>query len=624
MASSAGQIRPGRYLAFFVFIVVLLYGLLFGTGNHKPSPKLGIDLQGGTRVTLTARTLNGEAPSKEALNQARQIIETRVNGIGVSGTEVVLDGTNIIITVPGEEGDQAKNLGQTAQLRFRAVIGQPQAATQPASDTTSTQPTTPPASETTTPPSSDNPSVGSSASNNPQGRPAPAVAGQPASTAPSTPPATTTTTAPPSSGAADGDKLDPAILADPLVACPKYSEDVDTYAKDVKANRDSKVTTAQLIQLGRACRQSDKLAPSKDGTVQADQTTQQMAMAALDCSKPDPLVGNDDRNKPLVACDQDGTAKYILGPTFLDGTDISNAGSAPDPQGVGYVVTLDFNSSGGKTWADYTSAHVNEMAAFVLDTQVVSAPQIQGAITGQTQITGGQGGFSSAEAKDLANVLKYGSLPLSFDSSEAETVSATLGLASLKAGLIAGALGLLLVFVYCLFYYRVLGLLTMLSLVCSGVIVFAVLVLLGRWIGFTLDLAGVAGFIVAIGITADSFVIFFERLKDEIREGRTFRSAVPRAWVRGRRTILSADAVMFLAAGVLYVLAVGQVRGFAFTLGMSTVLDLVVVFLVTHPLVALASRSKFLSRPGMSGLGAVQRQASERRAAAARTVAKEA
>jgi preprotein translocase subunit SecD len=147
-------------------------------------------------------------------------------------------------------------------------------------------------------------------------------------------------------------------------------------------------------------------------------------------------------------------------------------------------------------------------------------------------------------------------------------------------------------------------------------------VLLGRWIGFTLDLAGVAGFIVAIGITADSFVIFFERLKDEIREGRTFRSAVPRAWVRARRTILSADAVMFLAAAVLYALAVGQVRGFAFTLGMSTVLDLIVVFFVTHPLVALASRSKFLSSPSMSGLGAVQRQANERRAAG-RTVAKE-
>ena len=609
MASPSGQIRPGRYLAFFVFIVVLLYGLMFGTPDHKPTPKLGIDLQGGTRVTLTARTESGDAPSREALDQARQIIENRVNGIGVSGTEVVLDGDNIIITVPGEEGEQAKDLGQTAQLKFRAVIGQPQAAQVPQQEQP-TEPSTPPSGESTAPSApSTEPSAGSS-TGTPQGRPAPAAAGQPGTTEPPVPPA---------SGAEQpGDDA----LADPLSACAKYAADVDTYNKDVSAGKESDVTTASLIQSGRACRQAPQLAGSPDGTVQPDATVQQAAMAALDCSKPDPLVGNDLSDQPLVACDQEGTAKYVLGPTFLQGTQIADAGSAVNPEGVGYVVTLDFESEGSRIWADYTEAHVGQMAAFVLDTQVVSAPEIQGAITGQTQITGGgQGGFSSSEAKSLADVLKYGSLPLSFDSSEAETVSATLGLASLKAGLIAGAIGLLLVFVYCLFYYRMLGVLTILSLALSGVIVFSVLVLLGRWIGFTLDLAGVAGFIVAIGITADSFVVFFERLKDEIREGRTFRSAVPRAWVRARRTILSADAVMFLAAAVLYVLAVGQVRGFAFTLGMSTVLDLIVVFLVTHPLVILVSRSKRLGRPGLSGLGAVAKIGARHRQANAATAA---
>jgi len=624
VASPSGQIRPGRYLAFFLFIVVLLYGLVFATPDHSLSPKLGIDLQGGTRVTLTARTETGAAPEKAQLDQARQIIETRVNGIGVSGTEVVLDGNNIIITVPGEEGEQAKDLGQTAQLRFRAVIGQPQPAEVPQQEEQPTDPSTPPSTDPSTPPTgaSNPPSAGSpTGTGTPQGRPAPAVAGQPG-TDPSQPPASDPAQ-PPASDGAQPPADDEAVLADPLTACPKYKQDVDTYDADVKAGRESKVTTADMIQSGRACRQSPKLAPSKDGTTQPDPTAQQVAMAALDCSKADPLVGNDIADRPLVACDQEATAKYILGPTFLQGTEISDAGSAPNPEGVGYVVTLDFESAGGRTWADYTEAHIGEMAAFVLDTQVVSAPEIQSAITGQTQITGGgQGGFSASEAKSLADVLKYGSLPLSFDSSEAETVSATLGLASLQAGLIAGAIGLVLVFIYCLFYYRMLGVLTMLSLVLSAVVVFAFLVLLGRWIGFTLDLAGVAGFIVAIGITADSFVIFFERLKDEIREGRTFRSAVPRAWIRARRTILSADAVMFLAAAVLYVLAVGQVRGFAFTLGMSTVLDLIVVFFVTHPLVAVASKSKFLSSPRMSGLGAVQRQAGERRATT-RTVAKE-
>jgi preprotein translocase subunit SecD len=199
--------------------------------------------------------------------------------------------------------------------------------------------------------------------------------------------------------------------------------------------------------------------------------------------------------------------------------------------------------------------------------------------------------------------------------SNANSISATLGLSSLQSGLIAGGLGLILVVLYCLAYYRALGVLTVLSLVLSGITVYAVLVLLGRWIGYSLDLAGIAGFIIAIGITADSFVIFFERLKDEVREGRTFRSAVPRAWVRARRTILASDAVSFLAAVVLYVIAVSDVQGFAFTLGMSTLLDLLIVFLVTHPLVVLASRSKTLSKPSMSGLGAVQRAGAALRAA---------
>jgi preprotein translocase subunit SecD len=604
VAPPAGQIRPGRYLAFFLFIVVLLYALLFATPDHRASPKLGIDLQGGTRVTLTARTESGGVPPKESLEQARQIIETRVNGIGVQGTEVVLDGSNIVITVPGEGGEQAKDLGQTAQLRFREVVGQPipaqaepqqqQPPQQPPASTAPTSPAPPAASQA---PSSDAP----------QGRPAPR-AGQP-----STPPAQ-----PPASGTSGA----PKAPTDPLEACAQYQQEFKTYSDQVKAGKESSVTPAQLITVGKACRQAPQLAPSKDGTVQPDQTVQQAAVAATTCTKGtqvgDPLVGNDDPAKPLVACDQDATAKYILGPSFLSGTQISDANSAINPQGVGYVVNLNFKSEGSKTWADYTTANVGKQAAFVLDTQVVSAPEIREAISGgSTTISGGgQGGFTADEARSLAEVLKYGSLPLSFASSEAETVSATLGLSSLRAGLIAGAIGLALVFVYCMFYYRMLGLLTALSLLCSGVIVFAFLVLLGRWIGFTLDLAGVAGFIVAIGITADSFVVFFERLKDEIREGRTFRSAVPRAWVRARRTILSADAVMFLAAAVLYVLAVGQVKGFAFTLGMSTVLDLVVVFFVTHPMVAIASKSKMLSSPSFSGLGAVQRLAADRRKSA--------
>jgi preprotein translocase subunit SecD len=345
----------------------------------------------------------------------------------------------------------------------------------------------------------------------------------------------------------------------------------------------------------------------------SDPTVQETALLTLDCNARDPLRGYDDPTKPLVACNQEGTEKYILGPSFLEGTEIASAQAQQNTTGVGWVVSLTFEALGADVWGEYTTNNVGKLVAFTLDGEVVSAPRINQPIFGPTQI---EGQFNQAEAEQLAGVLRYGSLPLSFESSEAQTVSATLGIASLQAGLLAGAVGLALVFVYSLFYYRVLGLLTILSLVLSGAIVYGVLVLLGRWIGFTLDLAGVAGFIVAIGITADSFIIFFERLKDEMREGRTFRSAVPRGWVRARRTILSADAVSFLASAVLYLLAVGQVRGFAFTLGLSTVLDLIVVFLVTHPLVALAAKSRVFNSPGLSGLGEAARAGAARRRAA--------
>ncbi|MFN2535180.1 MAG: protein translocase subunit SecD [Pseudonocardiaceae bacterium] len=548
MAPPAGHFRPWRNLAIFAGIVALLYSLVFLTGGGRPTPKLGIDLQGGTRVTLTARTVDGRPPSRESLDQARQIIEQRVNGIGVSGAEVVLDGVNLIITVPGENGDQARTLGQTAKLYFRPVVSEEPAGT-PA-------------------PAPGGKSAGGSNPAVPSGSPAPSPSsGEPAPVAPQL-----------------AQQPPPTPTPSPTPAPPVGSVPADSASPEV----------AEQIRQARARLQS------------TDPAVEQQALATLNCAGPNPLRGNDDPNLPLVTCDQHGTAKYLLGPAFLSGEQISNASSGPRSDGPGYEVRLNLKTQGEDVWGQYTSANVGKQAAFVLDTEVVSAPQITAAIPPgeQTRITGS---FTQAEAKNLADVLKYGSLPLSFQSSESETVSATLGLSSLRAGLLAGALGLVVVFVYCLFYYRALGVLTILSLALSGIIVYAVLVLLGRWIGFTLDLAGVAGFIVAIGITADSFVIFFERLKDEVRDGRTFRSAVPRAWVRARRTILTADAVSFLAAAVLYVLAVGQVKGFAFTLGMSTVLDLVVVFLATHPLVAMASQSPLLSQPALSGLGAAQR-----------------
>ncbi|HEY2224394.1 protein translocase subunit SecD [Actinomycetospora sp.] len=556
MAPPTVRFQPGRYLAVFAAIVVVLYGLVFLTGDGSPTPKLGIDLQGGTQVTLTARTETGAAPTPDQLNLARQIIEQRVNGLGVSGAEVVQNGNNLVITVPGQAGDQARSLGQTARLYFRPVVAGPVASTPPPGQAQPGQ---------TQPGQTQPGQAGGTGAGG--GTPGQAPAGQsvrlPAQ-AP-TPPAPTPAAPTPGGGgtpAGGGTSQDPRLAA--------------------------------AIAAAKQTRQSD------------DQAVQVQALQQLNCAAEDPLRGYDDPTRPLVACDRDGSAKYVLGPSILSGTEIANAAAAPNQQGVGFVINVDFKSTGAGIWGQYTAANVGKSVAFTLDSQVVSPPRIDAPqLAGTSQISGN---FNQQSATDLANVLKYGSLPLSFDTSDAQTISATLGLASLQAGLIAGVIGLALVFVYSLFYYRALGVLTILSLILSGLIVYAVLVLLGRGIGFTLDLSGVAGFIVAIGITADSFVIFFERIKDEMREGRSFRSAVPRGWTRARRTILSGDAVSFLAAVVLYALAVGQVRGFAFTLGMSTILDLLVVFLVTHPLLSLASNSKLFASPAWSGLGNVASQ----------------
>jgi preprotein translocase subunit SecD len=360
---------------------------------------------------------------------------------------------------------------------------------------------------------------------------------------------------------------------------------------------------------------AQRIADEKELRQSTDQQIQILALQfqATRCGQEDVLAGNDDPNLPLITCGEDGNV-YLLDKSIINGEQIENATSGLDQQQGQYIVDLQFKSDATKIWADFTAANVGTQTAFVLDSEVVSAPEVREPIPGgRTQISGQ---FTETTARELANVLKYGSLPLSFESSEAETVSATLGLTSLRAGLIAGAVGLGLVLLYSLLYYRILGVLIALSLVASGAMVYAILVLLGRYIGYTLDLAGIAGLIIGIGMTADSFVVFFERIKDEIRDGRSFRSAVPRGWNRARKTILSGNAVTFLAAAVLYVLAVGQVKGFAFTLGLTTILDVVVVFLVTWPVVYIASKSPTMAKPRLNGLGAVQQIARERRAAA--------
>lgn len=511
--SSSSDQNESRLLIAFGLILIVVFGLVFFTGDREPTPNLGIDLQGGTSVTLQAVTPDGTQPKTEQMEQARDILNKRVNGLGVSGSEVKINGSNLIITVPGTNGDQARTLGQTAQLKVRPVLG-----SQPANQ-------------------------------------------------------------------------------------------VNTPAPDMTDPEAAKKAIADA----RATRQS------------TDPAAQKKAADSLNCSAPsDPLAGNDEPTKPLVTCDRpeagqpgQGRTVYTLGPAIIDGQSIKNASSGIPQNQVQYVVTLEFTGEASGVWADFTSKNVGKQAAFVLDSQVITAPNINQAITGgQTQISGN---FNQASAADLAGVLKYGSLPLSFKSGTAQTVSATLGFESLKAGLIAGLIGLVLVLIYALAYYRALGVLVALSLALSVALLYGLLVLLGRWIGYSLDLSGIAGIIIGIGMTADSFVVYFERIKDEIREGRSFRSAVPRGWVSARRTIWTGNAVSLLSAVVLYVLAVGDVKGFAFTLGLSTVLDVVIVFLVTHPLVYFASKTDFFAKPSMNGLGAVAAIGRERRRVAATT-----
>lgn len=594
MASSSTPVHPARYLSLFLALLVGAYCLVFLTGDKKAAPKLGIDLQGGTRVTLTARTPDGSPPTREALNQAQQIINDRVNGLGVSGSEVIIDGNNLVITVPGSESSEARNLGQTARLYIRPVVHVMPAEVPGDQPPTEGPPDAPPGGPIpgmpgvpgapgAEPPAGQQPPGG----DQPPAQPAPPGAPQPRPY-PQEPPAQPAPPPPPTPSPASGSPAPASPAPSPTQTAPPSPEDVPL---------------AQRIADEKQLRQS------------TDQQIQILALQfqATRCNEDDVLAGNDDPNLPLITCGRDGNV-YLLDKSIINGEQIEDATSGLDQQRGEYVVNLQFKSEGAKTWADFTAANVGTQTAFVLDSKVMSAPEIREAIPGgRTQISGQ---FTQQTARELANVLKYGSLPLSFESSEAETVSATLGLSSLRAGLIAGAVGLALVLIYSLLYYRMLGVLTALSLVASGVMVYAILVLLGRWIGYTLDLAGIAGLIIGIGMTADSFVVFFERIKDEIREGRSFRSAVPRGWARARKTIVSGNAVTLLAAAVLYVLAVGQVKGFAFTLGLTTILDVVVVFLVTWPLVYLASKSPTLAKPSLNGLGAVQQIARERRAAA--------
>ncbi|MFB7128097.1 protein translocase subunit SecD [Kitasatospora sp. NPDC056273] len=546
---------PGRALALILVVTVGLVALMFGTGTTKP--RLGIDLAGGTSITLTAKSTDPKAITKSNMDIATGIIERRVNGMGVSEAEVQTQGDNtIIVNIPkgGNQQNAADQVGTTAKLFFRPVLAvAPSGVTAPAptgtpsAAATGTPGATPPAA------TAGSPSPGASATK--QGRPeSEALAAEGASP---TAAATGASTAPTA----------PATGAPSAAATPPSAADL----------------SAAMTQ----------------GTVPPELSA---AFAALDCSKPEvrtAQTGPDD--KAVVACSQKPENGYYeklaLGPVAVKGSDVSKAQPTLDTQtGAGWQVQLQFNGNGTDDFTKVTGqlatqAPPNNQFAIVLDNQVVSHPEVKNAIPGGSAVITGR--FTQAEAQDLSNVLGYGALPLEFVKSDITTVSPALGSDQLKAGLVAGAIGMLLVVAYSLVYYRGLGLVSIAGLLVSAALTYSIMSLLGNAIGFALNLPAVCGAIVAIGITADSFIVYFERIRDEVREGAPLRPAVQRAWPRARRTILVSDFVSFLCAAVLYVVSVGKVQGFAFTLGLTTALDVVVIFLFTKPLITLLARRKF-------------------------------
>ena len=575
---------PKRAIALFVLIVVVIYALIFLTGNRQGTPKLGIDLQGGTRVTLAPQ---GEEPTQDQLKQARNILEQRVNGMGVSGSEVVINGNTLVITVPGEDASQAQAVGQTSQLFFRPVAK------------------------------------------------------------PSMP---------------DMEKLNKELedMANRWVKYDVLSADeankqmeqmtqaiaqqeAQMTGKEPKKQKAPKVSAKPLEEPSNSIEQTKRRDEVTEMLLKdrqsEDPTTQAAASALMTCQgSTDPLAGADDPAKPFVTCDYSNGNPYVLEPapllngikdengTRLTGNEIDT--NSPIEGGLnGQSGQMEINFSfktgdgpnGSQTWADLTQEHLKDQVAITLDSAVISAPVIQSAtpVGSATSITGD---FSQEEAQSLANNLKYGALPLSFAGENGEpggtveSIPPTLGKAALQAGLIAGLVGLVLVMAYSLYYFRALAGVSLIFLIASGLLTYGSLVLLGRWIGYSLDLSGIAGLVIGVGATADSFVVYYERIKDELLEGRTFRSATTKAWERSRATIVTGNAVTLIGAVIVYFLAIGEVKGFAFTMGLTTAFDLVVSFLIMAPLMQLIGARPAAAKPSMNGLGGIYALVEERRA----------
>jgi preprotein translocase subunit SecD len=576
-------------------VIVLLFLAIVGGNIGSPGQwskdfkvHLGLDLTSGTTVALRAQAPKGVSSAQFAadMTQAKNIMANRVNGAGFTEAQVQQQGSDIInVAVPGAGSQKVVNLvGTTAQLLFRQVILQ---APNKGATTPTTTPTPVPSasgSSSAAPSSSASPTASASASSSAKsgalgqlgsGATSRAGAKEMSSRSHSLTAAHTQASASPSATGSASPSA--SASASPPASS---SSGVSTVAG---ASGDASLVSAHAQTLFNKLNCADK------------NWKQQVGYTAEQYNNP---------NVQTVSCGSLSgvTYKFVLDKAHVLGKDIKSASATQSTTSVDWQTNLNFDSAGGHAFGQITEQmfskygvnSVQDELAVVLDGKVISFPVIQGAITGgSAQITGS---FSQDEATNLANVLNYGALPLTFTKESVQSISPSLGSDQLHAGLLAGAIGLILVVIYCFLYYRGLAIVAVSSLVIAGVLVFEAIVLLGKYQGLALELAGVAGLIVAIGITADSFVVFFERLRDEVRDGRTLRTAVERGWKRARRTVLVSDTVSFLAAALLWYFSIGEVKGFAFTLGLTTIIDVVVVFLFTKPMVTLLARTKFFGQ----------------------------
>ena len=592
--------HPGRRLLVLLLITVIGFAGLYAgsaTGRTSMIPGLALDLEGGTQIILTPTTSDGSEITDEDVNQAIEIIRQRVDASGVAEAQISRQGgQNIVVSLPGTPSQDTLELVRTsAVLYFRPVIRilpgsaseLAEAQNQRAAQSSGASPT-PSGSEGEASTQGGAEQSETPADNGAEPSQAPAEDG-----------------AEPSEAPADGATEAPGDQ--PTSVTP---EQVATTVADV--NRDGTIS-------------DDPLPATSEDNSSDSWISEKMIYDAYmtDCKAQDNLTGEtQDPTRAVISCDKNGTGRaYILGPADIAGTDIANAASGLETTSQGtttnkWVVSLEFDAEGTEQFSAVSErliAYRDKAAAaggqangqstdsqkaqfaIVLDGLTIMSSgfnnDVTGAITdGRVQITGD---FTQAQANTLANQLSFGSLPLSFTVQSEQQISATLGTEQLRNGLIAGLIGFILIILYLAWQYRGLSVVAVASLVIAAAVTARAIALLSGSMGDRLSLAGVAGLIISIGITMDSFIIYFERVRDEVRSGRTLVAAVDEGWKHARQTIIVSDTVNLVAAIVLYFLAVGGVQGFAFTLGVTTVVDLAVIVLFTHPMMVWILRFAF-------------------------------